>query len=122
MIDPLMNTYSFLEVAILITLMILSLSFLFTAYRIIKGPTLADRIIGLDMLVAVGIGFIAVIGVKTDFYLYTDIAIALGLVGFLSTLAFARFVMHHGDSSEFYDEKEAAEASNKAKEAMEALK
>ncbi|SFN56340.1 multicomponent Na+:H+ antiporter subunit F [Cohaesibacter marisflavi] len=119
--DPLMNMPSFLDVAILLTLMILSLSFLFTAYRIIKGPTLGDRIIGLDMLVAVGIGFIAVIGVKTDFYLYTDIAIALGLVGFLSTLAFARFVLHHGDSSEYFDEKEAAKAEADAKRALEGL-
>nr|WP_319389719.1 cation:proton antiporter [uncultured Cohaesibacter sp.] len=120
--DPLINMYSFLDVAILLTLMILSLSFLFTAYRIIKGPTLADRIIGLDMLVAVGIGFIAVIGVKTNFYLYTDIAIALGLVGFLSTLAFARFVLHHGDNSEFFDEEEAAMADADAKKALEGTK
>ena len=73
--DPLINMYSFLDVAILITLMILSVSFLFTAYRIIKGPTLGDRIIGLDMLVAVGIGFIAVIGVQNRFlslYGYRD--------------------------------------------------
>ena len=42
------------------------------------------------------IGFIAVIGIRTGYTLYVDIAIALGLVGFLATVAFARFVMARG--------------------------
>ncbi|MEI2384611.1 cation:proton antiporter [Breoghania sp. JC706] len=86
----------FLEICIDIALGVLSLSFLMTVYRIVTGPTLPDRFVALDMLVTVGIGFIAVIGVKTDFYLYIDIAIALGLVGFLATVAFARFLLNRG--------------------------
>ena len=74
-------------------LILLSLSFLLTTYRVIVGPTLPDRIVALDMLVVVAIGFIALIGIRTGFTLYVDIAIALGLVGFLATVAFARFVM-----------------------------
>ncbi|MCV6546087.1 MAG: cation:proton antiporter [Cohaesibacter sp.] len=109
---------SFLEVAVLLSLVLLTVSFLLIAWRIIVGPSLADRIIALDMLVAVGLGFIAVIGVKTGFYLYIDIAIALGLVGFLATVAFARFVLSHGDDSEFVDEGEAEEARAKADKAL----
>lgn len=86
----------FLTWAIRIALTLLSASFLLTALRVIMGPTLPDRILGLDMLVAVAIGFIAVIGIKTGYSLYVDIAIALGLVGFLATVAFARFVLVHG--------------------------
>jgi multicomponent Na+:H+ antiporter subunit F len=72
---------------------VLSLAFLLTVYRVVKGPTLPDRIIALDMLVGIAIGFIAVIAIRTGFTLYIDIAIALGLVGFLATVAFARFVL-----------------------------
>lgn len=86
----------FLDVCIQISLAILSLSFFIIVVRIVRGPTLPDRVVALDMLVAVGIGFIAVIGVKTKFYLYVDIAIALGLVGFLATIAFARFILNRG--------------------------
>ena len=64
-----------------------------TIYRIVVGPTLPDRILALDMLIAVVIGYIVVIAIRTGFVLYLDIAIALGLVGFLSTVAFARFVL-----------------------------
>ena len=48
------------------------------------------------LLVAIAIGFIAVIAIRTGFNLYIDIAIALGLVGFLATVAFARFVERQG--------------------------
>jgi multicomponent Na+:H+ antiporter subunit F len=84
---------TFLDFATTIALGVLCLSFAITVWRVIIGPTLPDRILALDMLVAVAIGFIAVIAVKTGFTLYVDIAIALGLVGFLATVAFARFVL-----------------------------
>lgn len=94
------NIKSILDVSVTISLVILSISFLLTIYRIVKGPTLPDRILGLDMLVAVAIGYIAVIGIKTGYALYVDIAIALGLVGFLATVAFARFVLSRGKTED----------------------
>ena len=86
----------FLEFAVNAALGILTIAFILIVYRTVRGPSLPDRVVALDMLVAVGIGFIAAIGVKTEFYLYIDIAITLGLVGFLATVAFARFVMNRG--------------------------
>ena len=86
----------FLYIAVHIALAILSLTFLITVIKVIHGPTLPDRILALDMLVAVAIGFIAIIGIDTGYTLYVDIAIALGLVGFLATVAFARFILARG--------------------------
>lgn len=96
MIDP----NAILDISVELALWILSLSFLLTVIRIIRGPTLPDRILALDMLVAAAIGFIAVIGIKTGYVLYVDIAIALGLVGFLATVAFARFVLSRGKTED----------------------
>lgn len=87
------------EASIYIALGLLCLSFALTVIRVIRGPTLPDRVLALDMLVAVAIGFIAIIGIKTGYSLYVDIAIALGLVGFLATVAFARFILERGQSS-----------------------
>jgi multicomponent Na+:H+ antiporter subunit F len=96
-----LSSEAVLHLATLVALALLCISFFVTVWRVIVGPTLPDRILALDMLVAVAIGFIAVIAVKTGFVLYVDIAIALGLVGFLATVAFARFVLqrrqHHED-------------------------
>lgn len=86
----------FLSVCTHVALALLIISFILIVFRTVKGPTLPDRVVALDMLTAVGIGFIAAIGVLTHFYLYIDIAITLGLVGFLSTVAFARFVLNRG--------------------------
>ena len=90
----------FLELCVLVSLALLGAAMLLTVFRIVRGPTLPDRILALDMLVAVGIGFIAAIGIKTRYFLYVDIAIALGLVGFLATIAFARYVLVRGTAEE----------------------
>lgn len=82
----------FLQACVQIALCVLGLALILTVIRVIKGPTLPDRILALDMLLAVSIGFIAVIGIKTGLTFNVDIAIALGLIGFLSTVALARFV------------------------------
>ncbi|MBX9459226.1 MAG: hypothetical protein KL863_26045 [Rhizobium sp.] len=82
--------------AIHLALAILTLALVMTAIRVIIGPTLADRVLALDQLVSTAIGFIAVIAVKTGFELYVDIALALALVGFLATAAFARYIYIRG--------------------------
>ena len=79
-----------------IALAILVLALLMTAIRVIIGPTLADRVLALDQLVSIAIGFIALIAVKTGFELYIDIALALALAGFLATAAFARYIFIRG--------------------------
>lgn len=91
----------FLAFAQMAALGILSLSFLLTVLRVVIGPGLPDRVLGLDMLVTTAIGFIVVIGIRTGYTLYLDIAIALGLVGFLATVAFARFLMSRRYEEEF---------------------
>jgi multicomponent Na+:H+ antiporter subunit F len=92
-----MSAEGFLDLCIAVTLVLLAVSFALCLFRIVVGPSLPDRILALDMLVILGIGFIATVGIMTDFYLYVDIAIALGLVGFLATVAFARFLLHRGE-------------------------
>lgn len=84
------------EYAAIFAIVILVIALLLTVYRAVVGPTLPDRVIALDMLVGIVIGFIAVIALRTGYTLYIDIAIALGLVGFLATVAFARFILARG--------------------------
>ncbi len=97
-----------------VALVILGIAFLLASWRVVAGPTLPDRILALDTLSGTAIGFIAVLAVKTGFSLYIDIAISLGLVGFLATIAFARFVMSRDIVAERHSEK-VASASKKPK-------
>lgn len=92
-----MTGEAFFQTSIVIAFGLLSVSLLLTVLRVLRGPTLPDRVLALDMLVSVSIGFIAVTGIATHAAFNVDIAIALGLVGFLATVAFARFVMIRGE-------------------------
>jgi multicomponent Na+:H+ antiporter subunit F len=83
---------SFLSFATSLSLALLALALVLTAVRIIRGPTLPDRVLGLDLMTSIAAGVIAVVGINSGFTLYVDIAIALGLVGFLATVALARFI------------------------------
>lgn len=71
----------------------LILSAMMALIRLILGPTLADRVIALDLVSFVTIGFIAVYTLDSQQQSLLDIAITLGLVAFLGTIAFARLIV-----------------------------
>ncbi|MBF0680916.1 MAG: cation:proton antiporter [Devosia sp.] len=83
----------FLDWASLIALVLLGAALLVSIVRIIIGPTLADRVLGLDLLTVLALAFIGAIAVRTGLTLYLDIAIAVALLGFLATIAFARYLL-----------------------------
>lgn len=91
-----MSPETIIQMASSFGLFVLGIAFFLTVYRVVRGPTLPDRVVALDMLVGIVIGFIALIAIRTGYTLYIDIAIALGLVGFLATIAFARFILASG--------------------------
>lgn len=93
------NGEVFLEVCLWIAFAVLSVAFVLIVVRLARGPALPDRILALDVLLTVAIGFIAAFGIRSGYFVYVDIAIALGLVGFLSTVALARFVLRRGELS-----------------------
>ena len=86
-----------IEVVTNICFVLLGLAMFAAIVRIIRGPTLADRILGLDTITVLAVGTIGVFAVRTGLALYADIAIAVALVGFLSTAAFARYLLSRGE-------------------------
>lgn len=71
----------------------LLLSILFAFIRLILGPTLADRVVALDLISFTTIGFVTVYTLDSGQQSLLDIAITLGLVAFLGTVAFARLII-----------------------------
>lgn len=95
-----MTPAEFIDWATLIALIILSLALIVSLARIIIGPTLSDRVLALDLLTVVAMGFVGAIAVRTGLWLFLDIAIALALLGFLATVALARYIMLRGTAGE----------------------
>ncbi len=85
-----------LDWATMIALILLGLALLASLVRIVIGPTLSDRVLALDLMTVVAMGFVGAVAVRTGLTLYLDIAIALALLGFLATLAFARYILSRG--------------------------
>jgi len=81
-------------------LVLLGLALLLTIYRIVVGPTLADRVLALDLLTVLAMGFVGAMAIRTGITLYIDIAIALALLGFLATVAFARYILSRNGEGE----------------------
>ncbi|MBE7733689.1 cation:proton antiporter [Devosia faecipullorum] len=88
-----MSPALFIDWASLIALTLLALALLLSMVRIVVGPTLSDRVLALDLLTIVAMGFIGAIAIRTGLTLYLDIAIALALLGFLATIALARYIL-----------------------------
>lgn len=59
--------------------------------RLARGPSLPDRVVALDLMVTLGIGFIAVYAVVTGQAVLLDVTIVLAMILFLGTVAFAYY-------------------------------
>ncbi len=71
---------------------ILALSLLLTLVRLVRGPHVADRVIALDLLTMVGMGMIVTHAIGTGEEVTLDMAVVLAMIGFLSTVGFARYL------------------------------
>lgn len=75
-----------------IVLVVLSLALLVAGWRIVVGPSDADRALGVDFSFPVVIAVIALLGVRLRAPVLLDLILVATLVGFLSTVAFAHLV------------------------------
>ncbi|MCM3712766.1 Na(+)/H(+) antiporter subunit F1 [Halalkalibacter oceani] len=77
---------------LVVALSLLSLSLLGSIYRVIKGPSPADRVIALD---TVGITMIAMVGVLSMLLrtsAFFEVILLVGVLAFIGTVAFAKFI------------------------------
>lgn len=81
-----------LNVVLNISIGLLILTFALSMIRLIKGPTLQDRIVALDMIAVVVAGIIIIYMVMTDRPRYLDVVIILSIILFLGTTAVANFL------------------------------
>jgi len=75
-----------------LALAMLGLAQLLTLVRLVRGPTLPDRVVALDLMGVLSVGMIAAYAVAMNQPVLLDPATVLALVGFLSTVAFARYL------------------------------
>jgi multicomponent Na+:H+ antiporter subunit F len=64
----------------------------FCLYRIIRGPTVADRMVGIDIFGILVVGICALLAILTDRMFLIDIGIAWVILSFIGTLTLAKYL------------------------------
>jgi multicomponent K+:H+ antiporter subunit F len=81
-----------LEISIKISLMAIAVSMVLTLYRLIKGPSVPDRILALDTLYVSAVALLIVLGVRDSSSIYFEAALLIALMGFVGTVALSRYL------------------------------
>ncbi|MDH3555402.1 MAG: cation:proton antiporter [Deltaproteobacteria bacterium] len=75
-----------------IVLDVLALAAVVGFVRLLRGPSLPDRVIAFDLLATVGVGISAVYSMAHNQPVFLDVAVVLALISFVGTVAFARYI------------------------------
>ena len=85
-----------MSAAIVIAIGLLLATGMCAAARILRGPTLADRVAALDVALISLMCAIAVNAAETGSTVYLDLLVVIAIVGFTATVAASRFIEHEG--------------------------
>jgi len=81
-----------LDAAVTGGLVVASLVTLLAGYRVVVGPTTPDRVVGLDTIATNVVAIAVLYALATGRGLFVDVALVLAIIGFISTIAVARYV------------------------------
>lgn len=65
---------------------------LLASYRVVRGPTVPDRVVALDAIATNVVAISILFALKTDRGLFVTVGLVLAIIGFLSTITVAKYV------------------------------
>lgn len=89
---------------LILALSILAIAVLGCMYRLLKGPSMPDRIAALDTIGILLLSIIVIIGVLLRSTSYLDIVLLIGILTFIGTAAFSRYI-ERGEVLEYRDDR-----------------
>lgn len=88
-----MTAAAILGWALMLAQGLLALAMLAAAFRMIAGPRAQDRVLGLDTLYVNASMLLMTFGIATGSRVYLEASLVIALLGFVSTVALAKFLM-----------------------------
>ena len=79
--------------ALPIVIALLALALALSAWRLFRGPSAPDRVLALDTLYINALALLVALGIWLDTTLYFEVALLIGLLGFVSTVVVATFLL-----------------------------
>ncbi|TWT24408.1 Na(+)/H(+) antiporter subunit F1 [Planomicrobium sp. CPCC 101110] len=74
------------------SLIVISCAFVGLLYRLIKGPSIADRVVALDALGVALVSIVALLSLIMETEFFLEIILLLSILSFIGTAAFAKFI------------------------------
>jgi Multisubunit Na+/H+ antiporter, MnhF subunit len=75
-----------------IAFLMITIAMVLAFSRLVRGPTLPDRVIALDLSAILSTSFLSIYAIDSGQRVYLDVAIVLALIAFLGTVAFALYM------------------------------
>ena len=82
-----------LPVVLPIVVGILALALALAAWRLLRGPSAPDRVLALDTLYINALALLVALGVWLNTSLYFEVALLIGLLGFIGTVCVATYLL-----------------------------
>ena len=79
--------------SLVIAQVMLALAMACAAFRMIRGPRAQDRVLGLDTLYVNAMLLLLTVGIRSGSTLYFEVALVIAVLGFIATVALAKFLM-----------------------------
>ncbi|EHR41487.1 MULTISPECIES: monovalent cation/H+ antiporter complex subunit F [Alishewanella] len=87
---------SILDYAVLAGFVILGLALLLAMVRLLRGPSLPDRVVALELIASITVGVIGLYAIRSGKDAYIDVTMVLALTAFLTAIGFARYLERGG--------------------------
>jgi multicomponent K+:H+ antiporter subunit F len=81
-----------IDAALWFGFILVSASFILCLVRLLRGPSMPDRIMAADTLYVNGIAMLVLVGISLADSLYFEAALLIAMVGFVGTVAWCKFV------------------------------
>ncbi|QUX93315.1 K+/H+ antiporter subunit F [Marinomonas sp. A3A] len=82
-----------LKITITIVAVCICIALILNLWRLLKGPTLSDRILALDTMYINAIALILLYGIYVESALYFEAALLIAMLGFVSTAALCKYLL-----------------------------
>jgi multicomponent K+:H+ antiporter subunit F len=82
-----------IKTALAISFVLVAVAMAITFWRLLRGPDAPDRILALDTLYINAVAVAVLIGISFDTPMYFEAALAIALMGFVGTVALAKFLL-----------------------------
>ena len=88
-----MTGHMFIQTTMVVCMHVVGLAMLLATWRLLRGPTVPDRILALDTLSVTAIAELMLFGMYLNSAVYFEAALIIAILGFTATMALAKFLM-----------------------------